>query len=166
MSSRRQFDPTIDYYAILQVEPTATRDEITRSYRQLMRRTHPDRFSDPDEQRAAGERAKDINAAYAVLSRPETRADYDRAANERLAARTMQRRYTNPRSAKRSRQPTYTQRRSATRRRATSTITPTQRSSYGKAIRQLIGAFFAFTVALVLIIALVWVAFLGIQAMV
>ena len=166
MSSRRRFDPTIDYYAILQVEPTASRDEITRSYRQLMRRTHPDRFSDPAEQERAGERARDLNAAYAVLSRPETRADYDRAAGDRLAAQALRSRYAARRSTVRGRQPTYTQRRAATRPRPTPTLTRTQRSSYSKAIRQLIGTFFGITLALMLIIALVWIAFMGLQAVV
>lgn len=165
MSSRR-FDPNTDYYAVLQVEPSATRDEITRSYRQLMRRTHPDRFSDPVEQQQAGERAKDLNAAYAVLSRPETRADYDRATKSRLEAQTMRSRYATPRSTVRGRQPTYTQRRSATRRRPASTTTPPQRASLGKAVRQLLTTFIGVTLALMLIIVLVWVTFMGLQAVV
>ncbi len=165
MSSRR-FDPTIDYYAILQVEPSASRDEITRSYRQLMRRSHPDRFSDPVEQQQAGERAKDLNAAYAVLSRPETRADYDRAAGTaRLDAQTMRSRYATPRSTVRHRQPTYSQRRSATRRRPVTTVTPPQRASLGKAIRQLIATFLGITVAIIVIVALVAIAFAGLQAL-
>ena len=106
MSSRRRFDPTIDYYAILHVDPTATRDEITRSYRQLMRRTHPDRFTDPLEQQAAGERAREINAAYAILSRPEQRQDYDRAARDRLAAQAMRSRYSTPRPSANQRRQT------------------------------------------------------------
>lgn len=165
MSSRR-FDPTIDYYAILQVESSATREEITRSYRRLMQRTHPDRFSNPGEQRTAEERAKDLNAAYAVLSRPDVRNDYDRAARDRLAAQTMRRRYATPRSTKASRQPTYTQQRSATRRRPPMRTTPVQKSSYGKAIRQLLGTFFAITLALILVIILVAAAFAGLQMLV
>ncbi|MEZ4520713.1 MAG: J domain-containing protein [Thermomicrobiales bacterium] len=164
--SSRRFDPAIDYYAILQIEPTATREEITRSYRRLMRQSHPDRFSDPAEQRAAEERAKDLNAAYAVLSRTELREDYDRAARNSMAAQTMRSRYATPRSTNARRRPTYTQQRSATRQRPATTTTPVQKSSYGKAIRQLLGTFFAITVALILVILLVAVTFAGLQAVI
>ena len=165
MSSRR-FDPTIDYYAILQVEPSASREEITRSYRRLMQRAHPDRYSDPIEQRSAEERAKDLNAAYAVLSRPQLRQEYDRASRDGQAARTMRYRYATPRSMNRERRPTYTQQRSATRRRVPPTVPPAQRSSYGKAIRQLLGTFLAITLALMLVILLVAVAYAGLQVLV
>ena len=164
MSSRRRFDPTVDYYAILNVEPTATRAEITRSYRELMRHTHPDRFSDPAEQQAAGERAKDLNVAFAILSRPTTRQDYDRAARDRRAAQTMRNRYATPHATARNRQPTYAQRRSASRRRPAPTRMPIQKASFGKAVRQLIGVFLGITLALMLVIVLVWIAFMGLQA--
>lgn len=162
----RRFDPTIDYYAVLQVKPSASREEITRSYRRLMQRTHPDRFSEPDEQRSAEERAKDLNAAYAVLSRPELRKDYDRAARDGLAARTMRSRYATPRSMNRERRPTYTQQRSTTRQRSSRRATPVQRSSYGKAIRQLLGTFLAVTLALMLVILLVAATFAGLRVLV
>ncbi|AFV77070.1 DnaJ-class molecular chaperone with C-terminal Zn finger domain [Thermus oshimai JL-2] len=64
-----------DYYAILGVSREATQEEIKRAYRQLALKYHPDR--NPGD-KAAEERFKEINEAYAVLSDPERRAQYDR----------------------------------------------------------------------------------------
>ncbi|MBA2771836.1 MAG: J domain-containing protein, partial [Sphingomonas sp.] len=64
---------TGDYYAILGVSPTSEDVVIRAAYRALMRRYHPDTDSSSD----ATERARAINAAYAVLSDPEKRARYD-----------------------------------------------------------------------------------------
>ncbi len=64
-----------DYYAILGVEKTASQDEIKRAYRELAKKYHPDKNpGDPE----AEERFKEINEAYAVLSDPDKRAEYDR----------------------------------------------------------------------------------------
>ncbi|AEV17025.1 Chaperone protein dnaJ 1 [Thermus sp. CCB_US3_UF1] len=64
-----------DYYAILGVSREATQEEIKRAYRKLALQYHPDR--NPGD-KAAEERFKEINEAYAVLSDPEKRAQYDR----------------------------------------------------------------------------------------
>ncbi len=162
VSSRRKFDPDVDYYAVLRVEPAASRDEITRSYRQLMRVTHPDRFSDPTEQRLAEDRAKDLNAAYAVLSRPDLRRQYDQATRDRLAASRIRKRYATPRSTT-TRRPTYTQQRSASRPRASVPPAPTQRSNFVKASRQILGTFLAITLALMLAILLLAAAIGGLR---
>ena len=62
-----------DYYALLGIAPTAARAELRRVWRRLALRWHPDR---------AGSEATDtfqkIQAAYAVLSDPISRAAYDR----------------------------------------------------------------------------------------
>ena len=65
-----------DYYRVLGVSPGATTREIKRAYRKLAKLTHPDVVND-SERGAAEEKTKDINAAYAVLSDPERRAQYD-----------------------------------------------------------------------------------------
>jgi molecular chaperone DnaJ len=64
-----------DYYAILGVDREATQEEIKKAYRQLALKYHPDR--NPGD-KDAEERFKAINEAYAVLSDPEKRAQYDR----------------------------------------------------------------------------------------
>ena len=68
----------VDYYAILGVSPTASRNEIRAAFRHLARRHHPD-VNPPDEDDvAANEFMRQINAAYAVLGDPRQRAAYDR----------------------------------------------------------------------------------------
>jgi len=67
--------PTRDLYEILGVGRGATQDEIKAAYRRLARETHPDvRRDDPH----ATERFKEVNEAFAVLSDPQQRDDYDR----------------------------------------------------------------------------------------
>lgn len=64
-----------DYYEALGVSRDASKDDIKKAYRRLARQHHPDvNPDDPD----AEERFKEIAEAYAVLSSPERRAQYDR----------------------------------------------------------------------------------------
>jgi hypothetical protein len=61
-------------YAILGVSTNATDLEIKRSYRNLVKRYHPDRRSSE----SSHEQIVAINYAYDILSDPEKRAQYDR----------------------------------------------------------------------------------------
>ncbi len=64
-----------DLYAVLGVSKTASADEIKKAYRDAAFKYHPDRNpGDAD----AEEKFKKINSAYAVLSDPSQRAQYDR----------------------------------------------------------------------------------------
>lgn len=63
-----------DYYEILGVPRTATPEQIKRAYRKLAVKYHPDK--NPGD-KTAEERFKQINEAYAVLSDPEKRKQYD-----------------------------------------------------------------------------------------
>ncbi len=63
-----------DYYKILGVSKDATQEEIKKAFRKLALKYHPDRHKGDKE---AEERFKEINEAYAVLSDPEKRRQYD-----------------------------------------------------------------------------------------
>lgn len=97
MSTSRQrprFDTSINYYQVLDVPLGATREEITRAYRALMRLTHPDNFSEPEQRAKAEERTKLINAAYTVLSKPDIRSEYDAQMRTTIVSDTLMQRYT------------------------------------------------------------------------
>lgn len=62
-----------DFYNVLGVKKNASADEIKRAYRELALRFHPDRNKSAD----AESHFKEINEAYAVLSDPQKRQQYD-----------------------------------------------------------------------------------------
>jgi len=62
-----------DYYEILGVLRTATKDALKDAYRTLAMKYHPDR----NKEAGAEEKFKEISEAYAVLSDDEKRATYD-----------------------------------------------------------------------------------------
>lgn len=63
-----------DYYDVLGVQRTASKDDIKKAFRALARKYHPDVSEEED----AEDRFKEINEAYEVLSDDEKRARYDR----------------------------------------------------------------------------------------
>ncbi|HSL90398.1 MAG TPA: J domain-containing protein [Ignavibacteriaceae bacterium] len=63
-----------DYYKIIGVEKSATKDEIKKAYRKLAMKYHPDR--NPND-KVAEEKFKEITEANEVLSDPEKRKKYD-----------------------------------------------------------------------------------------
>ena len=64
-----------DYYKILDTGKHADSEEISKAYRKLARRYHPD--VNPGDT-VAEERYKEINEAYTVLNHADARAKYDR----------------------------------------------------------------------------------------
>jgi len=63
-----------DLYALLDVDRSASADELKRSYRKLAQQLHPDR--NPGDA-AAEARFKEVSQAYEILSDPDRRAHYD-----------------------------------------------------------------------------------------
>ena len=61
-----------DHYAVLGVAPTAEPEVIRAAYRVLAQRHHPDRNTNAD-----GSAMVRLNQAYAVLSCPNRRAEFD-----------------------------------------------------------------------------------------
>ncbi len=65
----------LDYYQLLGVGRDATADEIKKAYRKLALKYHPDKAK--GDKKVAEEKFKQISEAYAVLSNPDKRKEYD-----------------------------------------------------------------------------------------
>jgi len=63
-----------DYYAVLGLDKSASADQIKKAYRKLAIKYHPDK--NPDDKKAE-ERFKEVSEAYAVLSDPDKKRQYD-----------------------------------------------------------------------------------------
>ena len=59
----------MDPYKVLGVSPSASDDEIKAAYRKLVKKYHPDRYTDSALKEQAAEKIKEINAAYAEIER-------------------------------------------------------------------------------------------------
>jgi DnaJ-class molecular chaperone len=64
-----------DLYSVLGVQKTASADKVTKAYRKLAKKLHPD--LNPGD-KAAEERFKQISHAYSILKDSERRGKYDR----------------------------------------------------------------------------------------
>lgn len=67
-----------NYYEVLGLPPEASQDEITKMYRKLSKKYHPDKNEDDADLRQwADSMMKTLNEAYDVLGDPAKRAQYD-----------------------------------------------------------------------------------------
>lgn len=62
----------LDYFEVLEIEKSASQDEIKRAYRRLASKFHPDRNKTED----AVERFQNIQASYDIISDPQKRKQY------------------------------------------------------------------------------------------
>lgn len=74
-SNQGQTDLTSNHYTLLGLHPSASIVEIRRAYRELSKRYHPD-TTDLAAQ-VATEKFHQLNEAYATLSNPDRRKNYD-----------------------------------------------------------------------------------------
>ena len=95
-STHRRTDPhspdADTYYQMLSVPYTASAAEITKAYREAMKRYHPDRVR-PEQRPAAEELCKNLNRAYRTLSNPIERVAYDRTVRVQEVQDQIMRRY-------------------------------------------------------------------------
>jgi len=75
MQARRTLDP----YAILGLSRDATPLQVARAHRRLAKRHHPDLHAGAESITDAAERMRRINEAWAILSNPIRRREYDTA---------------------------------------------------------------------------------------
>lgn len=75
MQRRHASDP----YAVLGIPRDATPLQVARAHRRLAKRHHPDLQPGEADRGEAADRMRRINEAWAVLSDPAARAEYDRS---------------------------------------------------------------------------------------
>jgi molecular chaperone DnaJ len=64
----------MDLYIILEIEKTASKEDIKKAYRKLAMKYHPDRNAGD---KTAEEKFKEVNEAYSTLSDDSKRQQYD-----------------------------------------------------------------------------------------
>ncbi|XP_009813161.2 dnaJ homolog subfamily B member 8 [Gavia stellata] len=70
----------VDYYKVLGLQKSASRDDVKKSYHKLALKWHPDK--NPSNKEEAEKKFKAVAEAYEVLSDPQKRLLYDRSVKE------------------------------------------------------------------------------------
>ena len=96
-----------ELYAILGLAPQSTQAQISRAYRGLLRRHHPDTrtLGNPAQAAAADAALQQVLDAYAVLGDPGRRTHYDQHAAARQPGPAYPRQDTAQHASTRSTQP-------------------------------------------------------------
>ena len=77
-----------NYYEILEVNKKASQETISKVYKFLAKKYHPD--ANPDNKQEAEEKFKEISEAYEILSNEEKRKEYDEELHDYEASTTPQ----------------------------------------------------------------------------
>lgn len=77
-----------NYYEILEVNEKASSETISKIYKFLAKKYHPD--ANPDNKQESEEKFKEISEAYEVLSNQEKRKEYDKELEEYEASNASQ----------------------------------------------------------------------------
>lgn len=83
----------VDYYSILGLPKTASKDDVKKAYKKLAKKWHPDK--NPNSQEEATRKFKEVSEAYQILVDDSKRRTYDREGKDGL----------NPGASKRSSNP-------------------------------------------------------------
>ncbi|KAH0792787.1 DnaJ domain containing protein [Histomonas meleagridis] len=67
----------IDYYEILEIPKGSDESVVKDAYKKMVRKWHPDRYSDKTKKKEAEEKMKMINIAFDVLGDPQKKQLYD-----------------------------------------------------------------------------------------
>ncbi|KAH8928924.1 DnaJ-domain-containing protein [Atractiella rhizophila] len=76
-----EFDSSFDPFKILGIPSNASGKDIKSAYNKRARETHPDK--NPERTEWANEEFKKVAQAYTVLTDPEKKKEWERAAAER-----------------------------------------------------------------------------------
>jgi DnaJ-class molecular chaperone len=81
-----------NYYHLLDVPMTASRRDIQRAYRTIMMKWHPDKVR-PEQRDHAEDLSRRLNRAYATLSDPVRREQYDKSIRSQVLQSEIMGRY-------------------------------------------------------------------------
>ena len=74
-----------DYYEVLGVDRSVSKDDLKKSYRKLAMKYHPDR--NPGDEKAA-EKFKELSEAYEILSDDQKKQAYDQFGHQGVNSKT------------------------------------------------------------------------------